>query len=149
MPSEMSSATAADTPERLGLALWRASLGWRRAMQQALSEFQLTLPEYLVLGSLVRLSAGGDEAPSQRELSDDAGLDPMTTSQAVRALEKSGLASREVDGMDARRWRVLPTRKAVALLKRAAPHARAASATFFAPLGAQLPRLGVLLRKLA
>jgi DNA-binding MarR family transcriptional regulator len=117
-------------------------------MQDALRALSLTLPQYLVLASLVRLDAETGDAVSQRELVDDTGLDKMTTSHAVRALERQGLADRGLDGADTRRWRVIPTRSGIALLKRAAPCAQAASAAFMQPLGGRQSQLSRLLRKL-
>ncbi|MBW2454431.1 MAG: MarR family transcriptional regulator [Deltaproteobacteria bacterium] len=138
----------AHDPEAIACGLWRASLLWRRAVQQALRPLELTLSEYLVLASLVRLTAGDGEAQSQRELADDAGLDPMTTSQAVRSLDDRGLLTREVNYVDGRRWLVLPTPRGEALHERAAPEVQSVSVSFVAPLGAQLPRFGRLLGKL-
>jgi len=135
-------------PDELALSLWRSASRWRKSMRAALRPLGLSVPQYLVLRSLVRRSAKLDSAPSQRELGQDTQLDKMSTSQAVRALEARGLVDRDVDGLDCRAWRVLATDSGKALLARAAPKARAASKRFFAPLGSSLPTLGEQLARL-
>jgi len=116
-------------------------------VQQALRPFELTVPEYLVLASLVRLTARHGVAQSQRELSDDSGVDPMTTSRVMRALDARHLVDRNAQ-YDARCWGVIATGKGKRLAGRARGPFEAASASFLAPLGAQRQRFGKLLRKL-
>ena len=90
----MDTLPSAGDPEALEIALWRGSLTWRRSMQNALRALSLTLPQSLVVASLVRFDAETGDAVRQRELVNDTGLDKMTTSHAVRALEEQGLAGR-------------------------------------------------------
>ena len=49
------------------------------------------------------------EAPSQRELADHSGLDPIYVSKLIRALERSGLVTRTTDPADSRAVRLALT----------------------------------------
>jgi DNA-binding MarR family transcriptional regulator len=54
-----------------------------------------------VLASLYGLSQGGAR-PSQRELADFAGLEPMHTPKLIRALQRAGLVERAGNPTDTR-----------------------------------------------
>lgn len=74
---------------------------WRAAMDRALAPLGLTHAQYSVLAPLYGMSAGGAR-PSQRELADVTGLDPVYISKLVRALEREGFLARSVRASDPR-----------------------------------------------
>jgi DNA-binding MarR family transcriptional regulator len=95
----MSSAGA--TPGHL---VWRLAMKWRTAVDRALTAHGLTHAQYVVLSSLVAL-----DRPSQRELADHTGLEPLYVSKLARALEASGFIARTRDTVDTRTVRLTLT----------------------------------------
>jgi DNA-binding MarR family transcriptional regulator len=95
----MSSAEA--TPGHL---VWRLAMKWRTAVDRALTSHGLTHAQYVVLSSLVTL-----DRPSQRELADHTGLEPLYVSKLARALEASGFIARTRDTVDTRTVRLTLT----------------------------------------
>jgi DNA-binding MarR family transcriptional regulator len=84
-----------------GFLIWRVSMRWRAAMDRALAPLGLTHAQYSVLAPLYGMSAGGAR-PSQRELADFTGLDPVYISKLVRTLEREGFLTRTVKASDPR-----------------------------------------------
>jgi DNA-binding MarR family transcriptional regulator len=74
---------------------------WRAGLDRALSHLGLTSAQYGVLSALHGLSAGGTR-PSQRELADFVGLEPMFVSKLARTLQQKGLVERRVHPDDPR-----------------------------------------------
>ncbi|GII64454.1 MarR family transcriptional regulator [Sphaerisporangium krabiense] len=85
----------------MGFLIWHLSLRWRAAMDRALGPVGLTSSQYAVLATLSGISAEG-KVPSQRELADFSGLEPMHVSKLVRGLEKAGLVTRAANPSDPR-----------------------------------------------
>jgi DNA-binding MarR family transcriptional regulator len=85
----------------VGFLIWRLSMRWRAAMDRALAPLGLTQAQYAVLAPLYSMSAGGAR-PSQRELADLTGLDPVYVSKLVRPLERDGFITRSVKAADPR-----------------------------------------------
>ncbi|WP_232836988.1 MarR family winged helix-turn-helix transcriptional regulator [Lentzea terrae] len=78
---------------------------WRTAVDRALDPLGLTHAQYVVLASLTAI----DQPPSQRELADFTGLEPLYVSKLARALESSGLIERTRDAVDTRTVRLTLT----------------------------------------
>jgi MarR family transcriptional regulator, organic hydroperoxide resistance regulator len=76
-----------------GYLVWRLSMKWRAAVDAAVAPLGLTHAQYSVLASLRGMTYAG-QRPSQRELADHTGLDPIYISKLARALEKSGVVAR-------------------------------------------------------
>ncbi|MBJ7604317.1 MAG: MarR family transcriptional regulator [Candidatus Dormibacteraeota bacterium] len=91
--------------ESPGFLLWRATLRWQRATAAVLQPFGLTHVQFVLLASTWWLGEQG-EAPSQRQLAEHCGTDPMMTSQVVRRLEAAGLITRQLDPADSRARRL-------------------------------------------
>jgi len=85
----------------VGFLVWRLSMRWRAAMDRTLAPLGLTHAQYSVLAPLYGISASGAR-PSQRELADFTGLDPVYVSKLVRALEREGFVTRSVKASDPR-----------------------------------------------
>lgn len=88
-----------------GYLMWRTAMKWRTAADRVLTPIGLTHAQFAILGSLSGLSRAGHE-PSQRELADVTGLEPVYVSKLVRALEKAGIVRRPVDPRDPRAVRL-------------------------------------------
>ena len=85
----------------MGFLIWLVSTRWRASTDRALAPLGLTHAQYSVLAPLYGMSAGGAR-PSQRELADFTGLDPVYISKLVRALEREGFVRRAVKAGDPR-----------------------------------------------
>lgn len=88
-------------PASTGYLLWHLSLRWRVALDRALAPLGLTSSQYGVLASLYGLSRTSSR-PSQRELANFSGLEPMHVSKLIRALERAGLVERVANPDDTR-----------------------------------------------
>jgi DNA-binding MarR family transcriptional regulator len=117
-----------------GYYIWRLSLKWRAAVDRALVPLDLTHAEYALLASLNGLSRG-DKRPSQRELADWSGLEPMYVSKLARALEQDGLLAREVSLTDPRAFSLTVTEKGSALLDASRDKILVLHDRLMAPLG--------------
>ncbi|MDP3899091.1 MAG: winged helix DNA-binding protein [Mesorhizobium sp.] len=81
---------------------------WRAEVDRAVERFGLTHAQYSILASLHTMTAG-DRRPTQRELSDYAGLQTIYVSKLVRALETAGFLTRDPDADDSRAVRLALT----------------------------------------
>ena len=88
-----------------GFLVWRLSMRWRVAVDRALAPLGLTHAQYALLGSLRDLGEQG-RSPSQRELADHTGLEPLYVSKLARGLEAAGLVDRTTDAGDVRARRL-------------------------------------------
>jgi DNA-binding MarR family transcriptional regulator len=138
MPSRFHSAS-----ESPGFLLWHATLRWQRDVQAALRPLGLTHVQFVLLASAWWLGTQG-ELPSQRELAEHAGVDPMMTSQVARTLESKGLLRRDADPDDGRAYRLRVTAKGRALAERAVAAVEEADRVFFAPVAGRPGMLGIL-----
>ena len=121
----------ADPGDSPGFLLWRVTRRWQRELTAALKPLDLTHVQFVLLASTWWL-----DQPTQRELADQAGTDPMMTSQVVRTLEKRGLVERRPDPDDARARRLSVTRRGRTLAQRAIKVVEEADRAFFAPADA-------------
>ncbi|MGW4206501.1 MarR family winged helix-turn-helix transcriptional regulator [Lentzea sp. NPDC004789] len=121
----MSSAEA--TPGHL---VWRLAMKWRTAVDRALDPLGLTHAQYVVLSSLLGL-----DRPSQRELADHTGLEPLYVSKLARALESSGLIERARDKVDTRTVRLALTPQGRSVVEPAVALVSALLDRLLAPLG--------------
>lgn len=85
----------------MGYLVWHLSLRWQVQLSRALAPLGIRHTDYGFLASLHGLSAAG-AGPSQRELADASGLEPMYVSKLARALEKRGLVRRSTHPDDPR-----------------------------------------------
>jgi DNA-binding MarR family transcriptional regulator len=116
-----------------GLLLWQVTNRWQQAQRATLKPYGLTHVQFVVLASLTYLAADGPV--TQKALADHAALDPMMTSQVLRALESAGLLTREDHPTDRRAKALAVTAEGRALANRTVKAVEACDAEFFAPLG--------------
>ncbi len=91
-----------------GYLVWRLSMKWRVAVDRAVAPLGLTHAQYVVLSSLSGMQRDG-RRPTQRELADHTGLEPLYTSKLARALDADGLIRRDRDPVDTRAIRLALT----------------------------------------
>ncbi|MDX6257193.1 MAG: hypothetical protein QOJ11_3527 [Frankiales bacterium] len=116
-----------------GLLLWQVTNRWQQAQRATLKPFGLTHVQFVVLASLTYLAADGPV--TQKALAGHAALDPMMTSQVLRALESAGLVVREDHPTDRRAKALTVTTEGRAVANRTVKAVEACDAEFFAPLG--------------
>jgi DNA-binding MarR family transcriptional regulator len=102
----------------VGYRVWRLSMKWRTAVDVVVAPLGLTHAQYSVLASLRGMAHSGVH-PSQRELADHTGLDPIYISKLVRAMESSELIERSPDDHDARAVRLTVTSRGARVADRA------------------------------
>jgi DNA-binding MarR family transcriptional regulator len=138
-----------DSPaESPGFLLWRATLAWQRAVDEALRSFGLTHARFALLATLWWWGTVRDDRPTQRALGAAAGLDAMTASQVARALERRHLLVRIQDPRDSRALQLSITSDGRRLAARAVRAVESVDDSFFAPAGGS-PGLVAALRVLA
>ncbi len=124
--------TTKQAPLSLGFLLGHATLRWQRLIVAALRPFDLTHVQFVLLAVLWWFVTVVGERPSQRALAEQAGTDPMMTSQVVRALERKGLLVRRQDPADSRALQLELTPAGKRLAVKAIAVVEAADAEFFA-----------------
>ena len=84
-----------------GFLVWRLSMKWRAAVDRAVAPLGLTHAQYSVLASLYGMNRRG-VFPSQRQLAEHTGLEPIYVSKLARTLERAGLLERPESPSDSR-----------------------------------------------
>lgn len=95
--------------DHLGVLLWRIMRLWQRERQKDLDKYQTTVSQMEMLGAVHYLNLCRGEI-TQIGLSQETGIDPMTTSTILRNLEKKGYVIRKPSKTDTRA-RVVETTK--------------------------------------
>lgn len=130
-----------------GFLLWKVTNRWQRSIVAALKPVDLTHVQFVLLASVWWLSRDGKPLPTQRDVADHAGTDPMMTSQVVRVLEPRDLITRGRDPRDGRAWRLSTTARGAQLAERAIEIVETADRAFF--VNAEPTQLVCTLRSLA
>ncbi|REE96708.1 MarR family winged helix-turn-helix transcriptional regulator [Thermomonospora umbrina] len=123
-----------DAPPFSGYLLWHVSLRWRVATDRALAPLGLTHAQYALVASLYSMERGGAR-PSQRELADFSGLEPMYVSRLARVLEGRRLLERRDNPSDPRAVQLSLTPKGAETVERAVVLVREVEDRHLAPLG--------------
>ncbi|MFG2935278.1 MarR family winged helix-turn-helix transcriptional regulator [Streptomyces sp. NPDC048282] len=132
-----------------GYLVWRLSTKWRVAVDRAVAPLGLTHAQYAVMASLYGMGRTGLR-PSQRELADHTGLEPLYVSKLARALETAGLVARARDPDDPRAIRLTLTDQGRDITRRAIGVVQGLLDQLLAPLGGQRgPRAREFTRELA
>jgi DNA-binding MarR family transcriptional regulator len=141
----MGEVTHGPTP---GYLVWRLSTKWRVAVDRALAPQGLTHAQYALLASLFGMHGDGLR-PSQRELADHTGLEPLYVSKLARALESDGLVERVRDAKDTRAVRLTLTDRGREAVLPAIATVQALLDQLLRPLGGlDDPRTAALVRDL-
>ena len=107
-----------DSNDDIGYLIWKVSKYWQRGKLRLLGEFGLTGSQLELLGAIYHMSRENTEA-TQIILSQETGIDPMTTSTILRNLQKKGLTSRRESATDTRARIVEVTKSGSELFERA------------------------------
>jgi DNA-binding MarR family transcriptional regulator len=133
-------------PPSIGFLVWHLTLRWRAELDRSLAPLGLTSAQYAVLASLYGLSQNGAR-PSQRQLADFAGLEPMHVSKLVRALQRAGLVERAGNPTDTRAVQLQVTDRGVQVVTAARATVLALEEQRLAPLGGRLSKRSAELRE--
>ncbi len=128
--------------ESPGFLLWKVSNAWQRRQRAALQPLGLTHSQFVLLATAAWF--GASETLTQARLAELAGIDVMTTSQVVRALEAAGLLERREHPEDPRAKSIRVTARGREQAKKAIVVVEDTDAAFFVALGertAELVRL--------
>jgi DNA-binding MarR family transcriptional regulator len=125
--------------ESPGFLLWKISNAWQRRQRTALQPFGLTHSQFVVLATATWFSA--EETLTQARISQLSGIDPMTTSQVLRALEAASLIQRVDHPTDPRAKSIVVTRAGRDLARKAIVVVEDTDAAFFEPLASDTARL--------
>lgn len=117
-----------------GFLVWRLSMKWRVAVDRAVAPLGLTHARYSLLSSLYGMQQSGLR-PSQRQLADHTGLEPLYVSKLARTLEAAGLIERNQDANDPRAVQLSLTTNGRELTDRAIEIVRQRLDELLAPLG--------------
>jgi DNA-binding MarR family transcriptional regulator len=117
-----------------GYLVWRLSTKWRVAVDRALAPLGLTHAQYTLIASLHGIWRSGYR-PSQRQLADHTGLEPLYVSKLARALESSGLLQRTLDPADSRAVQLSLTPAGEEKARRAVAEVHTLLDRLLAPLG--------------
>lgn len=119
-----------DSPSQSpGFLLWHVSTTWRSSIELKLKSIGLSHPQFVILATLGWLTRKGDRV-TQAAIGMMAGLDPNTTSQIIKGLEKKQLIIREKSS-DKRAKNPILTKKGSDILKKAMPAVEVKDAEFF------------------
>ena len=116
-----------------GFLLWKITALWQRKLAEVLSEFAITQTQYAILASL-RWFEEQKEPTTQTHLVENAKIDKMTVSKAIRKLEQAGLVLREQSSVDSRATNVRFTTKGRKVIQKAVVAIESADEEFFSCL---------------
>ena len=132
-----------------GFLVWRLSMKWRVAVDRAVAPLGLTHAQYSLVASLYGMHRTGLR-PSQRQLADHTGLEPLYVSKLARALEAAGLVERTRDPTDPRAVRLTLTDQGREVTRRAIGIVHGLLEQLLTPLGGlDAPRTKAFSRELA
>jgi DNA-binding MarR family transcriptional regulator len=117
-----------------GYLLWRLTTKLRATVDRVLAPLGLTHAQYTLLASLYGFSRTGAQ-PSQRELADWTGLEPIFVSKLARALEEAGLIQRTKHPADPRAVQLRLTDHGADIAQHAITIVHAFQEEFTAPIG--------------
>lgn len=130
-----------------GFLLWHLSTAWRTLIEAVLKPLDLTHPQFVILATLGWLTRNGDLV-TQIKVGKMAGLDPNTTSQILKGLEKKGLILRK-PCLDGRAKNPFLTSLGKKILSKALPFVETTDAEFFKKLkGSEMQMILKLFKKL-
>jgi MarR family transcriptional regulator, organic hydroperoxide resistance regulator len=117
-----------------GFLLWQVTNLWQREIKKALTEFDLTHTQFVLMASIHWLALQGDDV-TQVLLSSHTKIDPMTISTVLRTLQQNGLVQRKEHPTDTRAKNVVLTEKGKSVTKKAVVIVEAFDTSFFSALG--------------
>ena len=119
-----------DETESTGLLFIKVYNKWESNLKRVLKSVDLTLPQFIILTSLLFLS-NREEYVTQVDIARFTGMDVMTVSQIVRLLEKKDYIKRDQHPMDNRAKLVSVTNSGAEKVNQALPLVEGVDEEFF------------------
>jgi MarR family transcriptional regulator, organic hydroperoxide resistance regulator len=110
--------------------VWRVSMRWRAAIDRAIAPLGITHAQYAIVVPLLRM-----DRPTQKQLADFTGLEPLYVSKLARGLEAAGLLERSTHPADSRAVQLALTERGREVTEHAARRVLALQDELLAPLG--------------
>jgi len=132
--------------ESPGFLLWKISNAWQRRQRLALQPYGLTHSQFVVLATATWF--GASETLTQARISQLSGIDPMTASQVLRALEAAALIKRVNHPTDPRAKSIIVTPAGRDLARKAVVVVEDTDAAFFEPLASNSAQLVAMFQAL-
>ena len=82
--------------KKIGVLIWNVSIYWQNKLRLILTQYHLSLNEYLILESL-KILKKNINLPSQINISSFSGIDESVVSVCLKSLENKKLIKRTVD----------------------------------------------------
>lgn len=118
-----------------GFLLWQVSCLWQQEQKRALEiNYRISHSQYVILASIYWLTLNDAEV-TQIGLSQHTKMEPMTVSQILKGLQKSGHIIRQAHSADTRAKAVFLTDEGKEMMKEAIKTIEAIDAKFFSVLG--------------
>jgi DNA-binding MarR family transcriptional regulator len=121
--------------DTLGFFLWQVTHAWQRSVDAALSQYDMTHLQLVLLAALAKHLESQEEV-TQVQLARFCAFEVTLVSQVLRKLEAKGLIKRSPALSDPRAKRIELTEKGEDTLVQLMPVLEQAHDNFFAPLGA-------------
>lgn len=131
-----------------GFLLWQLTSLWQQEQKRALEiNFRISHSQYVILASTYWLTLNGEEV-TQIGLSQHTKMEPMTVSQILKGLQKSGYIVRQAHSADTRAKSVSLTDEGKDLMKDAIKMIEALDVKFFSVLGKGIKKFNADMMKL-
>ncbi len=126
-----------DTPkDSPGFLLWQTTMIWQRLIKKALSDFNLSHAEFVIMATLMWFSAHRFQT-TQVLIAYQTKLDKMTVSKSLKKLTKNGFVSRVEHEKDSRAKSVKLTKSGEKIVETLVPIVEGIDAQFFAKTSGQ------------
>ncbi|WP_026947047.1 MarR family winged helix-turn-helix transcriptional regulator [Algoriphagus marincola] len=132
-----------------GFMLWKVTNLWQREIKKALSPYDLTHSQFVLLASTHWLQSNNNEV-TQILLANFAKIDPMTTSTVLKTLQSKGLINRANHKKDTRAKVLMLTKAGLEVVKPAIQAVEEFDKRFFSAINSAYPafnaHLNILLK---
>jgi len=119
--------------EKTGFLLWKVNNFWQREFKKNFEHLDLTHSQLVLLFTILWVETNQAEV-SQKNLSDETGIDPMTTSTVLRTLQKKGWIKRKFHKKDSRTKLISLTEEGKRVISNATKVAKEFNTSFFSSL---------------
>ncbi|MDR2122277.1 MAG: MarR family transcriptional regulator [Flavobacteriaceae bacterium] len=122
--------------DKTGFFLWKVNNLWQREFKKSFRHIDLTHSQLLLLFGILWGETQQFEI-TQKNLSDKAEVDPMTTSTVLRTLQKKGWIKRKISEKDSRTRLISLTDEGKKIIESATQIIKKFNDSFFSPLKEQ------------
>ena len=136
MPNKDNTFGVEKAEDSSGFLLWQVTSLWQREIKKALSQYDLTHSQFVLMASIHWLMLNKEDV-TQILLSSHTKIDPMTTSTVLRTLQQKGYVKRKEHVSDTRAKSVTLTEEGKKIIKKAVVTVEQFDNDFFHKLGSK------------